>query len=76
MGSSKKTGVKTGVGYKRYIQNYMSDCPWPMLNIKLFWTCGYADPSFVAKPMSQPWTTLWWPRTWLLVPLFPSGSTF
>jgi hypothetical protein len=27
MGSSKKTGVKTGVGYKRYIQNYMSDCP-------------------------------------------------
>jgi hypothetical protein len=25
--SSKQTGVKTGVGYKRYIQNYMSDGP-------------------------------------------------
>jgi hypothetical protein len=24
-GSSRKTEVKTGVGYKRYIQNYMSD---------------------------------------------------
>jgi hypothetical protein len=26
-GSSRQTGVKTGVGYKRYIQNYMSDGP-------------------------------------------------
>jgi hypothetical protein len=26
-GSSKQTGVKTGVGYKRYIQNHMSDGP-------------------------------------------------
>jgi hypothetical protein len=24
-GSSKQIGVKTGVGYKRYIQNHMSD---------------------------------------------------
>jgi hypothetical protein len=46
-----------------------------ILNTELFWICGYADSFFVAKPMSQPWTTLWWLRTWLLVPLFPSGST-
>jgi hypothetical protein len=26
-GSSKQTGVKTGFGYKRYIQNYMSNGP-------------------------------------------------
>jgi hypothetical protein len=26
-GSSKQTRVKTRVGYKRYIQNYMSDVP-------------------------------------------------
>jgi hypothetical protein len=26
-GSFKQTGVKTGVGYKRYIQKYMSDAP-------------------------------------------------
>jgi hypothetical protein len=26
-GSSKETGVKTGVGYKRYIQNHISDGP-------------------------------------------------
>jgi hypothetical protein len=26
-GSSKQTRVKTGVGYKRYIQNHMSDGP-------------------------------------------------
>jgi hypothetical protein len=25
--SSRQTGVKTGVGYKRYIQNYMFDGP-------------------------------------------------
>jgi hypothetical protein len=24
-GSSKQTGIKTGVGYKRYIQNHISD---------------------------------------------------
>jgi hypothetical protein len=44
--------VKTGVGYKRYIQNYMSDGPGPMLNTELSWTCGYADLSFVF--------VLWW----------------
>jgi hypothetical protein len=27
-GCSRQTGVKTGVGYKRYIQNYMSDGPF------------------------------------------------
>jgi hypothetical protein len=26
-GSSRQTGVRTGVGYKKYIQNYMSDGP-------------------------------------------------
>jgi hypothetical protein len=34
-GSSKQIGVKTGVGYKRYIQNHMSDGPLTMLNTKL-----------------------------------------
>jgi hypothetical protein len=46
--------VKTGVGYKRYIQNHMSDGLWLMLNTEPFWICGYADLSYVAKPMSQP----------------------
>jgi hypothetical protein len=40
------------------IQNHMSDGPWPMLNTEPSWICGYAGSSSVAKPMSQPWTTL------------------
>jgi hypothetical protein len=36
----------------------MFDGPYLKLNTEPFWTCGYADSSFVAKPMSQLWTTL------------------
>jgi hypothetical protein len=35
-GSSRQTGVKTGVGYKRYIQNYMSDGPLSDVEYKAF----------------------------------------
>jgi hypothetical protein len=35
-GSSRQTGVKTGVGYKRYIQNYMFDGPYLKLNTEPF----------------------------------------
>jgi hypothetical protein len=55
-GSSKQTGVKTRIGYKRYIQNYMSDGPLTNVEYSAFMTCGYADLSFVAKPISQPRT--------------------
>jgi hypothetical protein len=51
-GSSKQIGVKAGVGYKRYIQNYMSDGPLTDVEYRAFlnmWLCR-----FVAKPMSQP----------------------
>jgi hypothetical protein len=50
-GSSRKTGVKTGVGYKRYIQKYMYDGPLSkveyraFLNMRLcmFIFCGKAN---------------------------------
>jgi hypothetical protein len=41
-GSSRQTGVRTGVGYKRYIQNYMSDGPLSDVEYKAFlnmWLC-------------------------------------
>ena len=43
-GSSKQTGVKTGVGYKRYIQNYMSDGPLSDVEYRAFlnmWLCRF-----------------------------------
>jgi hypothetical protein len=41
-GSSRQTGVKTVVGYKRYIQKYMSDCPLSEVEYMAFlnmWLC-------------------------------------
>jgi hypothetical protein len=35
-GSSKQTGVKTGVGYKRYIQNHISDSPLTDVEYRAF----------------------------------------
>jgi hypothetical protein len=35
-GSSRQTGVRTGVGYKKYIQNYMSDGPLSEVEYKAF----------------------------------------
>jgi hypothetical protein len=35
-GSSRQTGVRTGVGYKRYIQNYMSDGPLSYVEYRAF----------------------------------------
>jgi hypothetical protein len=43
-GSSKQIGVKTGVGYKRYIQNYMSDGPLTDVEYRAFlnmWLCRF-----------------------------------
>jgi hypothetical protein len=43
-GSSKQTGVKTGVGYKRYIQNHMSDGPLTDVEYRAFlnmWLCRF-----------------------------------
>jgi hypothetical protein len=43
-GSSRQTGVKTGVGYKRYIQKYMSDGPLSKVEYKAFlnmWLCRF-----------------------------------
>jgi hypothetical protein len=43
-GSSRQTGVKTGVGYKRYIQKYMSDGPLSEVEYKAFlnmWLCRF-----------------------------------
>jgi hypothetical protein len=43
-GSSRQTGVKTGVGYKRYIQNYMSDGPLSDVEYRAFlnmWLCRF-----------------------------------
>jgi hypothetical protein len=42
--SSKQTGVKIGVGYKRYIQNYMSDGPLTDVEYRAFlnmWSCRF-----------------------------------
>jgi hypothetical protein len=42
--SSKQTGVKTGVGYKRYIQNYISDGPLTDVEYRAFlnmWLCRF-----------------------------------
>jgi hypothetical protein len=44
MGSSRQTGVKTRVGYKRYIQNYMSDVPLSDVEYRSFlnmWLCRF-----------------------------------
>jgi hypothetical protein len=41
-GSSRQTGVRTGVGYKRYIQNYMFDGPLSKVEYRAFlnmWLC-------------------------------------
>jgi hypothetical protein len=43
-GSSRQTGVKTGVGYKRYIQKYMSDGPLSEVEYRAFlnmWLCRF-----------------------------------
>jgi hypothetical protein len=43
-GSSKQTGVKTSVGYKRYIQNYMSDGSLTDVEYRAFlnmWLCRF-----------------------------------
>jgi hypothetical protein len=43
-GSSRQTGVKTGVVYKRYIQKYMSDDPLSEVEYKAFlnmWLCRF-----------------------------------
>jgi hypothetical protein len=73
--SSRQRGVKTGSGYKQYIQNHMHDGPLSEVDTELSCTCGFADLSFVAKPMSQPWTILQWLKTWLLYIAFPLGNT-
>jgi hypothetical protein len=39
-GSSKQTGVKTGVGYKRYIQNHISDGPLTDVEYRAFLNMG------------------------------------
>jgi hypothetical protein len=43
-GSSRQIGVRTGVGYKRYIQNYMSDGPLSDVEYRAFlnmWLCRF-----------------------------------
>jgi hypothetical protein len=43
-GSSKQTVVKIGVGYKRYIQNHMSDGPLTNVEYRAFlnmWLCKF-----------------------------------
>jgi hypothetical protein len=43
-GSSRKTGVEIGVGYKRYIQKYMSDVPLSEVEYTAFlnmWLCRF-----------------------------------
>jgi hypothetical protein len=43
-GSSRQTGVKTWVGYKRYIQNYMSEGPLSDVEYRAFlkmWLCRF-----------------------------------
>jgi hypothetical protein len=43
-GSSKQTGVKTRVGYKRYIQNHISDGPLTDVEYRAFlnmWLCRF-----------------------------------
>jgi hypothetical protein len=43
-GSSRQTRVKTGVGYKRYIQKYMSDGPLSEVEYRAFlnmWLCRF-----------------------------------
>jgi hypothetical protein len=52
-GSSKQTGVKTGVGYKRYIQNYMSDGPLTDVEYRAFlnmWLCRFIFCGKVNEP--------------------------
>jgi hypothetical protein len=39
-GSSRQTGVRTGVGYKKYIQNYMCDGPLSDVELLLTSTIG------------------------------------
>jgi hypothetical protein len=43
-GSSRQTGVRTGAGYKKYIQNYMSDGPLSDVEYRAFlnmWICRF-----------------------------------
>jgi hypothetical protein len=43
-GSSRRTGVKTGVGYKSYIQKHMSDDPITDVEYRAFlnmWLCRF-----------------------------------
>jgi hypothetical protein len=52
-GSSRQTGVKTEVGYKRYIQNYMSDGPLTDVEYRAFlnmWLCRFIFCGKVNEP--------------------------
>jgi hypothetical protein len=52
-GSSRQTGVKIGVGYKKYIQNYMSDGPLSEVEYKAFlnmWLCRFIFCGKVNEP--------------------------
>jgi hypothetical protein len=43
-GSTRQRGVKTGVGYKSYIQNHMSDVPLTKVEYRAFlnmWLCRF-----------------------------------
>jgi hypothetical protein len=51
--SSRQTGVRTGVGYKRYIQNYMSDGPLSDVEYRAFlnmWLCRFIFCGKVNEP--------------------------
>jgi hypothetical protein len=52
-GSSRQTGVKTGVGYKRYIQKHMSDGPLSQVEYRAFlnmWLCRFIFCSKANEP--------------------------
>jgi hypothetical protein len=74
-GSSKQTGVKTWVGYKRYIQNYMSDGPLTDVEYRAFLNMRLCRFIFSGKANEPTLNHIVMAEDLLLVPLFPLGST-
>jgi hypothetical protein len=75
-GSTRKRGVKTGVGYKVYIHNHMSDGPLTEIQYKAFlnmWLCRFV---FCGKANEPTLTILQWLKIWLLVISFPLERIF
>jgi hypothetical protein len=73
-GSTMQRGVKTGSGYKSYIQNHMKDGPLGEVEYRALlnmWLCRFI---FCGKANEPTPNHMQWLKIWLLVIVFPLES--